>query len=319
MSLLNKSFKDNSTGQTVTIDGINENIVTLNNGEKVATERMLDNSYYEEVVDPNSFFSKESSSLLGNIMDKVKNIKTDNMVDDNTISNSISNSSSGFNPSTNESAVVQVSEEDERAELMRKYNITEQPKTVSPEELLGETPVDNVQQVQNNQPPIQQAPIQQVQVEDPIISMFKNVKRIVDFKFEFSIEEKIPRIDFIEMMEDSYNTSIVEYLADEFTNKLLNDPSIIKNLIKEKIESLVKQGDVVEPKKTTTRKPRAKKTTTETEAKKTTTRKPTTKKPVAKKTTTTRKPTAKKPVDKKTTTTRKPRAKKVEESNEDNK
>jgi hypothetical protein len=319
MSLLNKSFKDNSTGQTVTIDGINENIVTLNNGEKVATERMLDNSYYEEVVDPNSFFSKESSSLLGNIMDKVKNIKTDNMVDDNTISNSISNSSSGFNPSTNESAVIQMSEEDERAELMRKYNVTEQPKTVSPEELLGETPVEN------NQPPVQQqvqapiqqtqAPIQQVQVEDPIISMFKNVKRIVDFKFEFSIEEKIPRIDFIEMMEDSYNTSIVEYLADEFTNKLLNDPSIIKNLIKEKIESLVKQDDVVETKKTTTRKPRAKKTTTETEAKKTTTtRKPTAKKPVAKKTTTTRKPTAKK-----TTTVRKTRTKKVEESSEDNK
>lgn len=315
MSLLNKSFKDNTTGQTVTIDGINENIVTLNNGEKVATERMLDSSYYEEVVDPNSFFSKESSSLLGNIMDKVKNIKTDNMVDDNTISKSISNSSSGFNPSTNESAVVQVSEEDERAELMRKYNIVEQPKTVSPEELLGETPVENVQQTPNvQQPPIQQTPIQQVQVEDPIISMFKNVKRIVDFKFEFSIEEKIPRIDFIEMMEDSYNTSIVEYLADEFTNKLLNDPSIIKNLIKEKIESLVKQGDVVETKKTTTRKPRAKKTTTETEDKKTTTRKPTAKKPVVKKTTTTRKPTAKK-----TTTVRKPRVKKVEESSEDNK
>jgi hypothetical protein len=319
MSLLNKSFKDNSTGQTVTIDGINENIVTLNNGEKVATERMLDNSYYEEVVDPNSFFSKESSSLLGNIMDKVKNIKTDNMADDNTISNSISNSSSGFNPSTNESAVIQMSEEDERAELMRKYNVTEQPKTVSPEELLGETTVEN------NQPPVQQqvqapiqqtqVPIQQVQVEDPIISMFKNVKRIVDFKFEFSIEEKIPRIDFIEMMEDSYNTSIVEYLADEFTNKLLNDPSIIKNLIKEKIESLVKQDDVVETKKTITRKPRAKKTTTETEAKKTTTtRKPTAKKPVAKKTTTTRKPTAKK-----TTTVRKTRTKKVEESSEDNK
>ena len=318
MSLLNKSFKDNSTGQTVTIDVINENIVTLNNGEKVATERMLDGSYYEEVVDPNSFFSKESSSLLGNIMDKVKNIKTDNMIDDNTISNSVGNSSSGFSPSTNESAVVQVSEEDERAELMRKYNINEQPKTVSPEELLGETTVEN------NQPPVQQqvqapirqtqAPIQQVQVEDPIISMFKNVKRIVDFKFEFSIEEKIPRIDFIEMMEDSYNTSIVEYLADEFTNKLLNDPSIIKNLIKEKIESLVKKGDVVETKKTTTRKPRDKKVTTETEAKKTTTtRKPAAKKPVDKKTTT-RKPTAKK-----TTTVRKTRTKKVEESSEDNK
>ena len=307
MSLLKKSFKDNSTGQTVTIDGINENIVTLDNGEKVATERILDTSYYEEVVDPNSFFSKESGSLLNNIMDKVKNIKTDSMVDDNTISNSIGAASSEFSPSSNESAVIQMSEEDEKAEIMRKYNVTEQPKTVSPEELLGETPVENIQQVQNNQPiqqvqnnqPIQQPPIQQVQVEDPIISMFKNVKRIVDFKFDFSIDEKIPRIDFIEMMEDSYNTSIIEYLADEFTNKLLNDPSIIKNLIKEKIESLVKDGGDIE--KPTTKKPTTRKTTTrKPTAKKTTTRKTTTRKPTAKKTsTTTRKTTTKKVDDKK--------------------
>lgn len=281
MSLLNKSFKDNSTGETVTIDVIKENIVTLNNGDMVATERILDNSHYEEVVDPSSFFSKQSSSLLDNIMDKVKSIKTDNMVDDNTISNSIKSGSSEFSPSSNESAVIQVSEEDERAELMRKYNITDQPKTISPEELLGETPTEESQHVQNpqltyNPPPVKQ----QDRVEDPIISMFKNVKRIVDFKLDFSIEEKIPRIDFIEMMEDSYNTSIIEYLADEFTNKLLKDPSIIQNVIKEKIESLVKQGGIE-------------------------TKKPTIKKP------TTRKPTSKKP------TTRKPRVKKVDESNEE--
>lgn len=293
MSLLNKSFKDNSTGETVTIDEIRENIVTLNNGDMVATERILDNSHYEEVVDPNSFFSKQSSSLLGNIMDKVKSIKTDNMVDENTISNSIKSGSSEFSPSSNESAVIQVSEEDERAELMRKYNITDQPKTVSPEELLGETPTGETQPAQNTQQTYNQPPVQQqVQVEDPIISMFKNVKRIVDFKLDFSIEEKIPRIDFIEMMEDSYNTSIIEYLADEFTNKLLKDPSIIKNVIKEKIESLVNQDDVV------------------VETKKTTVKKPTTRKTTAKK------PVAKKPVAKKTTT-RKPRVKKVDESNEE--
>ena len=227
------------------------------------------------------------------------------MVDDNTISNSIGAASSEFSPSSNESAVIQMSEEDEKAEIMRKYNVTEQPKTVSPEELLGETPVENIQQVQNNQPvqqPIQQAPIQQAQVEDPIISMFKNVKRIVDFKFDFSIDEKIPRIDFIEMMEDSYNTSIIEYLADEFTNKLLNDPSIIKNLIKEKIESLVKDGVDVE--KPTTKKPTTRKTTT------------TTRKPAAKKTTT-RKPTAKKTsTTTRKTSTRKTTAKKVDDKKE---
>ena len=298
MSLLNKSFKDNSTGQTVKVDSVNEVIITLNNGEKVATSRMLDTYYYDGVVDPTSFFTKESSSLLGSIMDKVKNIKTDHLVDDNTITNSIGNINDGFSPSTNESAVVQISEEDEKAELMKKYNIQEPPKTTSAEELLGESNVN--QNVTNNvttqqvQQPIQQAPIQQVQVEDPIISMFKNVKRIVDFKFDFSIEEKIPRIDFIEMMEDSYNTSIIEYLAEEFTSKLLNDPSVIKNLIKEKIESLVKEGGKTETKTTrgttskTTRKPVAKKTTT---------RKPSTR------------TTAKKDPVK---TTRKPRAKKVD-------
>lgn len=290
MSLLNKTFKDNITGQTVKVSDINEGIVTLNNGEKVVTSRMMDSSYYEEVVDPASFFSQESNSLMGSIMDKVKNIKTDHMIDDNTITNSMSSVNDGFTPSTNESAVIQVSEEDEKEALMRKYNIQEPPKTTSVDELLGNNTTSTAtfdNSGYTSQPnPVQQSqpqPVQQIQVEDPIISMFKNVKRNVDFKVDFTIDDKIPRIDFIEMMEDSYNTSIIEYLADEFTNKLLNDPSVIKNMIKEKIESLVKEGgEVKEVVKKPTRKPSTRKKTdtkptrkpsTRTTAKKTTARK----------------------------------------------
>jgi hypothetical protein len=69
--------------------------------------------------------------------------------------------------------------------------------------------------------------------------MFRNVKRNTDFKISLDIENKIPRYDFIEMMEDSYNTSIIDFLANEFTNNLLENPDIIKNKIKEEIERLV--------------------------------------------------------------------------------
>jgi hypothetical protein len=41
------------------------------------------------------------------------------------------------------------------------------------------------------------------------------------------------------MMEDSYNTSIIDFLATEFTNNLLKNQDIIKNKIKEEIERLV--------------------------------------------------------------------------------
>ena len=86
-------------------------------------------------------------------------------------------------------------------------------------------------------------------VEDPIIKMFQNVKRNTKFSIEFSIDEKIPRLDFIEMMEDSYNQSIIDFLSDEFTNKLINNPSMIKEMIKEKIYKMVYSEDIKSVKK----------------------------------------------------------------------
>jgi hypothetical protein len=77
--------------------------------------------------------------------------------------------------------------------------------------------------------------------------MFKNVKKSVDFKFNVELSNKIPRLDFIEMMEDSYETSIIEFLANEFTNNILSNPDIIRDSIKERIKQLV-YGVEVKPK-----------------------------------------------------------------------
>jgi hypothetical protein len=46
------------------------------------------------------------------------------------------------------------------------------------------------------------------------------------------------------MMEDSYETSIIDFLAEEFTNDLLKNPETIKDMVKNKINILVYGEDV---------------------------------------------------------------------------
>jgi len=88
--------------------------------------------------------------------------------------------------------------------------------------------------------------------------MFKNVKRKEDFSIDIKVEDKIPRLDFIEMMEDSYEISIIEFLADELTKKLFEDP----NLIRQKIIDEIKERVYPKPVKATTKKTTTKKRTT---------------------------------------------------------
>jgi hypothetical protein len=140
-------------------------------------------------------------------------------------------------------------EEDERAELARKYGVTTPNqndvdrqnkafnKLLNPEaEEVQTIEVNREQSRVETQRPVQQ-PVQMV--EDPIITMFKNVKRSKEFSISLEIKNKIPRPDFIEMMEDSYNTSIIDFLASEFTDSLLKNPQIIEDMIRQKIKEVV--------------------------------------------------------------------------------
>jgi hypothetical protein len=170
----------------------------------------------------------------------------------------------------NESAIIMMSEEDEKAELARKYGVNPNPIDAASRQneafarILGEDaedelpvikrlpdliPNEPVQRIEVNRDPqpVYQQPVSQPKVEDPIITMFKNVKKSVDFKFNVELSNKIPRLDFIEMMEDSYETSIIEFLANEFTNNILSNPDIIRDSIKERIKQLV-YGVEVKPK-----------------------------------------------------------------------
>jgi hypothetical protein len=300
MNLANKTFRNNKTGEFIKVIDSFENIAVLENKQKMDVRTLIDPIQYTEQIDPNSFFNNQNA--YNSLAEKIKNIPINNMIDESGVVNINVDDRDNFKPSINESAIIMSSEEDEMAELSRKYGATvDNGDSVSKQQqafakLLGEEPVVESQPIVNqvvNQQLNQTInrntpPVERVEVEDPIITMFRKTKRNVNFNISIDISDKIPRLDFIEMMEDSYEISMIDFLADDFTNKILQDPSIIRDVIKSKIKNLVYGDELIKsnvdqitdsvttkheplsiekepvlskdlPKKTTTRKPRAKK------------------------------------------------------------
>lgn len=306
MNFLNKTFKNRLTGDQFTIIDVYQNIAITSNKEKINTNLLLNDKLFipvnkgtnplkenfstktvvEDVVDPNRFFSDQNT--YNAFAEKIKQIPLDKLPEDNL------DKYSNLPVSTNESAVIMSDPEDEIEELKRKYGATSVDDSLRRQneafsKILNEE--ENVEQVEtqrtdlnvNNQKmmevsreyiesnQIHEPPVQrfEAQREDPILTMFKNVKRNLDFSINFEINGKIPRLDFIEMMEDSYEISIIEYLADEFTQNLLKDPnlirqriiSIIKQMIDEKNGKISEKNIIIDPVTTESTKKDRKKTT----------------------------------------------------------
>ena len=268
MSLANKSFKNNLTGEVVTVIDSFENIAILENKQKLNVSQLMNPALYTEEIDPMSFFNNQGAYNI--LAEKIKSIPQDQIGDDNGEINV-----SGVNRidvprgiDQEESLITMSSEEDEKAALAAKYGIVSPPveslqrQNEAFAKILGEESEAELPRVPQYQQPEQEVvqrvevnreekveyvqPVQRIEVEDPIIKMFKGVKRIVEFNISLDIKNKIPRLDFIEMMEDSYETSIIDFLADEFTNELLKNPATIKDMIKSKINTLVYGEDKVE-------------------------------------------------------------------------
>lgn len=256
MNLANKTFRNNKTGEIIRVIDSFENIAVLENKGKEDVRKLLDANIYTEQIDPASFFNNQGAYNI--LAEKIKSIPTSHIKDENGESQ-VQVAVDGIKPMTNESAIVMSTEDDERAELARKYGVNPtnndsvQRQNEAFAKLLGEESESELPKVQTmNQPKI---PVQnttqnqpsQVQ-NDPITQMFKNVKRSIEFKMSLEVSNKIPRLDFIEMMEDSYDISIIDFLATEFTNNLLNNPEKIKETIADRIKQVVYGGQKLETK-----------------------------------------------------------------------
>ena len=283
MSLNNRTFKDNTTGEILKLVDSFENIAYLENKTKIDTRRLVDPNYFTEQVDPTSFFNNQNA--YDSLFEKIKTIPSENIPDENGEVRPNLSIDNTYRPADDDSAVIYGSIDDEREELARKYgvnldnnqSITKQneafAKILEDSDELDELPtVPAPKQVINDEPPVQRVeidrdngtvivngqdtePVYSKPKEDPIYTMFRGVKRSVEFSIDLKLENKIPRLDFIEMMEDSYEKSIIDFLADEFMRELLKDPKALKESIKSKIKDMV----YGKPKRVVAKKPVAKK------------------------------------------------------------
>jgi hypothetical protein len=286
MSFLNKIFKNKLTGDTFTIIDQYQNVAITSTKEKIDANLLKNDKIFmevsggtqpniresfsprqEEIIDPNKFFSNQSTYNV--FADKIKTIDTTKLKDEpiqsftnvNESNSSINYPSNfGVAPTTNESAIIMSDPEDEIEELKRKYGATTVSDSIRQQNevfsrILNQSEPESEPAIQRIEarPEISQMPEPQViteqvvipvqQQSNPVFELFKNVKRNQDFNISLKIDGKIPRLDFIEMMEDSYEHSIVEYLATEFTNNLLANPDSIKSKVIEKIKQMITPKD----------------------------------------------------------------------------
>lgn len=303
--LIGKIF-ESVNGDEVKVNNVEGNIAHLNNGNRIAIERLLDSSYYNESIDPEVFSSKENNfySFLGN---QIRNIDTNVVGDLDTgtkvnmtnpvesheqaqaslrgeytpssdnyeeierrkreiaenaanISKSINNSNSKLKEYTDEddkedSFVVNRNLEGATFEGSKRPVQPTEPRetsvTMYDENNKVNAKIDNINENENTRV---------VKKQDPIYEMFSQVKRSTNFSLNVKLNEKIPRKDFLKMWEESYEVSIIDFLVDEFTNKLLNDPTMIRDQLTEALKNHV-YGTKSKAKPKTRKKTTAKKTT----------------------------------------------------------
>lgn len=270
MNLNNKIFKDNRTGEVLKVIDSFENIAILENKTRIDARRLMDPNHFTEQVDPASFFNNQNA--YNSLFEKIKTIPSENIPDENGEIRPNLGANDGYRPTEDDSAVIYGSVDDEKEELARKYGVSMDntqsvarqneafAKILEDSDELDELPAIPVAApVSNDEPPVQRVEIDRdngtVAIngkesdpvsktysqpkEDPIYTMFRGVKRSVEFSLDLKLENKIPRLDFIEMMEDSYEKSIIDFLADEFMKELLKDPKSLKENIKSKIKEMV--------------------------------------------------------------------------------
>ncbi len=261
-----KKYINISTNRPVTVIEQDNDIITLDSGDIVSIAFILNKSMYDEYIDPATFFQTEQTlSLLSSKIMSIPEDHLNQLPQDGggetsvAIVEGLSNINKDFMPATNESMIIADDPDYEYRQLQDKIrnmgypvNDAVQNQTNALLNLIGEgvpeeapaTTVRFVEEPLYN--PAQGVPQYEQKVQtysapqpDPITVMFNGAKRNVEFKLDLGINKLIPRLEFIELMEDSYNQSIISYLANEFAQELLNDPMAIREIIENGIREKV--------------------------------------------------------------------------------
>jgi hypothetical protein len=262
MSLKGKTFVDNATKQSGTVVNVNEGIAILDNGSRVIESRLMDSNYYTEEITLDSM----SNGLYGSLASQLSNINTENMSDyvdpgaSIKMIDPVESHSEAQRKYNQQSSNTATSEDYEQLEAKRREmaerannmgNIiqnnplaefvdeSDQPTQINVNRNLEGVVDETTKKTVQNNSSTKVNDSRRTMQSDPVFEMFKNVKRKSPFSMSLKISEKIPTKDFIKMWEDNYEMSIIDFLADEFLDKLLRDREAVKQQIREALEKKV--------------------------------------------------------------------------------
>ena len=66
MDYIGKKFTDLTTGNVVEVKDQFEDVIVLNNNSRLKVNRLLDKSYFDEYIDPTSFFNNQNFIRIWN-------------------------------------------------------------------------------------------------------------------------------------------------------------------------------------------------------------------------------------------------------------
>ena len=231
----NKKFQDIATGKIVSVLDQFEDVAILEGRQRINVNRLLDKSLYEEFIDPMTFFSQ--SATLSSLAEKIRSIPNEALA-------------MAEDDAADQSLVMPYDPEEEKRQLLEKYSVP-QPQPAHNDALLAliedrppaaAEPADVVRVDARRDLPVEataEAPRSPRQQDDPIAQMFRGAKRKNRMTITLSIEKAIPRPDFIEMMEDSYERSIIDFLSQEFADEIASDTQALREEISRQIRAVV--------------------------------------------------------------------------------
>ena len=263
----NNVYYEKNTGEKVSILNEDTNFYELDNRVRIKKDIFAKKYETREEVDPNSFFQKPSADPLLNLANQIKNIDTSKVADSSdgtrikytpplTISDNSMSQQKVKEQQREE--IIQLSP-DQRKIMLEEWRRT-QPGAQIPEIQERNWDEDDEKFLHGDKP-IEIKQKQETKV-DPMEMMFKMFKNNFPVKFNIEIEENIPNPQFIEMVQENVDADAIEYYANKILDKILKEPSILKNEIYNQLKEAINKPAIKSKNAKTT------KTTTKTTTKK---------------------------------------------------
>lgn len=318
---------EDSKGRTITVQMVENNIAVLNNGERVAVERLKDNKFYTPInsdeelstvvnktINENNTNSMETIESFDNppnryqqLIDGFQHNKSTNVGinEESTINHNQHSSIQGNNPmvtisganSVVESHRANVGHQEEPGKavpVVQPFRPQIPIKTENTEDIYSDnlenrtnTPIDpeeallnkykhlmpetsnsldkivhgEISDSKDNNIPIpnanQPTPITEIE-ENPVHQMFDKAKKTHSINVNLKLNEKIPEKGIIKMMEENFDDSAIDYYTNQIYKKLMANPKIIEDQVREAIDKYVNSRTTKAKPKTKT-KPKTKK------------------------------------------------------------